>query len=145
MEANKVREAGGELGAVWVDNLLCINAGGESYQSKTLMYDSFIKKFRELRNILQVPIFILAHPNAEGNIAWSKDVENIADIILYLQEVPSEGVTLKGSGTFIGQRADVGGKHLIAKFQKNRDGLQPIANLDFVGSTQTFRHLDWVE
>lgn len=143
MEANKIAEKGRRLGALWVDNLLCINDGGTQYQSKTIMYDSFIKKFRELRNILQVPIFILAHPNAEGNIAWSKDVENIADIILYLDNVPSEGVSLKGSGTFIAQRDDVVGKHLIARFQKNRDGIQPTASLDFVGGTQTFKHLDW--
>jgi replicative DNA helicase len=145
MEWNKLKEEGKALGAIWVDNLLCINDGGVQFKSKTLMYDFFMKKFRELRNILKVPIIVLAHPNAEGGIAWSKDAENIADIILYLQEVPSEGVTLKGSGTFIGQRADVSGKHLIAKFQKSRDGISPIANLDFVGSTQTFCHLDWVE
>lgn len=132
-----------KLDAIWVDNLLCINDGGKQYQSKTIMYDYFIKKFRELRNVLQVPVFILAHPNADGNIAWSKDVENIADVIIYLEQVQDEGVKLRESGKIIEQNTFVKGKHVLAKFQKSRDGIQPVASLDFVGSTQTFSHIGW--
>lgn len=132
-----------KLDVIWIDNLLCINDGGKNYQSKTIMYDAFIKKFRELRNVLGVPVIILAHPNADGNIAWSKDVENIADIIIYLERVPDEGVMHKLSGKFIEKKNFVEGRHIIAVFQKNRDGTQPVASLDFDGALQTFRHIGW--
>ena len=129
--------------AIFIDNLLSINDGGKNYQSKTLMYDDFFRKFRDLRDLLNVPIIVLAHPNAEGGVAWSKDAENFADVILYLQEVPQEGFTLRESGRHIAQRVDVQGKHIMARFQKSRDGIQPIAHLDFIGATQRFVHLGW--
>lgn len=140
---NKCESDGVQLGAIYVDNLLSISDGGKNYQSKTIMYDDFIRKFRDLRDILQVPIIVLAHPNQEGGIAWSKDVENFADIILYLYQVPDEGVKI--GGKHIEKRHDVDGVHVVGKFQKNRNGIQPVAHLDFVGSTQTFSHLGWEE
>jgi len=129
--------------AIFVDNLLSISDGGKQYQSKTIMYDDFIRKFRDLRDQLKIPIIILAHPNAEGGIAWSKDVENFADIILFLKEVPAEGLNMKSTGRVLMPLDNVQGKHILAIFQKNRNGIQPVANLDFIGSTQTFKHLSW--
>lgn len=129
--------------AIFVDNLLSISDGGKRYDSKTIMYDSFIRKFRSLRDQLQIPIIILAHPNAEGGIAWSKDVENFADIILYLRDVPADGINFKSSGNTVHQR-QLPGKHILAVIQKNRNGIYPVAaSLNFIGETQTFEHIEW--
>jgi len=128
------------LDAVFIDNLLSINDGGVKYQSKTIMYDGFIRKFRDLRDILDVPVIVLAHPNAEGGIAWSKDVENFADIILLLHEVPLDG--LKFAGRVVTHRPELE-KHVIGRFQKNRQGISPMAHLDFIGRYQKFLHVEW--
>ena len=132
----------GDCHAIFIDNLLSISDGGKNYQSKTIMYDDFIRKFRDLRDLLKIPVIILAHPNQEGGIAWSKDVENFADIILYLEDPAVRGMVVRGKE--VTPRV-VEGKHIVAVFQKNRQGIQPVAHLDFVGSTQTFRHIDWEE
>ena len=135
-----IKESRKGVDAIFIDNLLSISDGGKQYQSKTIMYDDFIRKLRDLRDTLEIPIIILAHPNAEGQVAWSRDVENFADVILFMAEVPSDGLMV--SGKHIAARSVIG-KHIIAKWQKNRQGIQPIAHLDFIGETQTFRHLDW--
>lgn len=129
--------------AIFIDNLLSISDGGKQYQSKTIMYDDFIRKFRDLRDTLKIPIIILAHPNAEGAVAWSKDVENFADIILYLGEVTPDGVNTRVGK--VERIPDLKGKHILATFQKNRQGISPIASLEFHGDTQTFEHIRWEE
>jgi hypothetical protein len=128
--------------AIFIDNLLSISDGGKQYQSKTIMYDDFIRKFRDLRDILKIPIIILAHPNQDGNIAWSKDVENFADQILFLEEVTPDGMNTRCGRI---ERMDTHGenKHIVANFQKNRQGISPIASLEFSGRTQTFEHICW--
>tara|TARA_R100001163_G_C5042022_1_gene179954 strand:+ start:102 stop:1364 length:1263 start_codon:yes stop_codon:yes gene_type:complete len=126
--------------AIFIDNLLSINDGGKNYQSKTIMYDYFIRKLRDLRDDLNIPIIILAHPNSEGQVAWSRDVENFADVILYLEEVVD---VIEVSGKRIMKDYDIMGDHVVAKFQKNRQGLSPIASLSFDKSKQTFSHVRW--
>jgi len=133
-------EARNGIDAIFIDNLLSISDGGKQYQSKTIMYDDFIRKFRDLRDQLKIPIIILAHPNAEGQVAWSKDVENFADIILYMAEVPPTGADINGVRV---EPIDGSGKHILAKFQKNRQGISPMASLRFYGGTQTFEHVRW--
>jgi len=125
---------------IFVDNLLSINDGGKQYQSKTIMYDYFIRKFRDLRDDLNIPIIILAHPNENMQIAWSRDVENFADVILLLHSVGYDGIEV--NGRMIEQK-DYDGDHIIAKFQKNRQGLSPVASLSFDKRTQTFTHKEW--
>ena len=104
------------------------------------MYDYFIRKLRDLRDDLNIPIIILAHPNSEGQVAWSRDVENFADVILYLEEVVD---IIEVSGKRIMKDYDIMGDHVVAKFQKNRQGLSPIASLSFNKETQTFSHVRW--
>lgn len=127
--------------AIFVDNLLSISDGNKKYDSKTIMYDDFIRKFRDLRDDLKIPIIILAHPNANMEIAWSKDVENFADQIILLADVPPDGMDVSGKTIYYDH--EMVGKHVIAKFQKNRQGLSPVASLEFCGSTQTFQHIRW--
>lgn len=141
-QRSALRRKGIELGAVFIDNLLSISAGNVVYQSKTLMYDHFLRQFRALRNMLECPVIVLAHPNADGQIAWSRDAENFADIILYLVEVPADGVKINGEHIM---RKELDGKHVIGRFQKNRDGICTYAHLEFIGQTQTFRHIGWGE
>lgn len=129
-----------KVDVIFIDNLLSISDGGKSYQSKTIMYDYFIRKLRDLRDLLKVPIIILAHPNADGGVAWSKDCENFADIILYMAEVYEEGVNVNGKQI---SHIPMRGKHILARLQKNRQGIQPWASLEFIGATQTFRHVQW--
>lgn len=126
--------------AIFIDNLLSINDGGKRYDSKTIMYDYFIRRLRDLRDDLKIPVIILAHPNSEGQVAWSRDVENFADVILYLEEVID---VISVSGKTIYKDCDMVGDHVIAKFQKNRQGLSPIASLEFDKKTQTFKHKGW--
>ena len=124
--------------AIFIDNLLSINDGGKKYDSKTLMYDDFIRKLRDLRDELEIPIILLAHPNANNEVAWSKDVENFADIILFVMNVPYDGVEINGE--VIHSQGD---GHVIARFQKNRQGISPSASLWFDKERQTFRHREW--
>jgi len=105
------------------------------------MYDYFIQQIIDLRNDIKIPIFLLAHPSAEGLVAYSRNIENLCDVILYLHTVPSEGIDV--DGRTIMPRYDIGGDHVIAKFQKNRQGLSPVASLEFNKQTQTFKHLSW--
>ena len=105
------------------------------------MYDHFIRRLKALRDDLKIPIVLLAHPNDSNTVAYSKNVENFADIILFLMEVPSEGVRV--SGELIQQDLDIQGTHIVAKFQKNRQGISPTASLEFMGDYQTFKHLEW--
>ena len=127
--------------AIFIDNLLCINDGGRNYVNRTAMYDYFIQQIIDLRNDIKIPIFLLAHPNADQGISYSKNIENLCDIIVYLHTVPNEGIDVNGST--IEQRYDICGDHVVAKFQKNRQGLSPVASLEFDKNTQTFKHLAW--
>ena len=130
------------VSCIFIDNLLSISDGGKQYQSKTIMYDHFIRELRSLRDSLSVPIILLAHPNEEtGRVAWSKDVENFADIILYMANVPYEGVEI--NGTHIPQEVEHTRKHVLLKFQKNRQGISPTASAMFDMNHQTFEHLRW--
>lgn len=130
------------VNCIFIDNLLSISDGGKQYQSKTIMYDHFIRELRNLRDSLSVPIVLLAHPNEEtGRVAWSKDVENFADIILYMVNVPNEGVEINGE--HIPCLYGEGGKHVLLKFQKNRQGISPTASAVFNMETQTFKHIKW--
>mgnify|MGYP002624761812 FL=1 len=136
-----VAEAKDGADIIFIDNLLCINDGGEKFDSKTVMYDYFIRRLKALRDDLKIPIVLLAHPNDSNTVAYSKNVENFADIILFLMEVPSEGVRV--SGELIHRNLDIQGTHIVAKFQKNRQGISPTASLEFMGDYQTFKHLEW--
>ena len=135
-----IAEARNGADAIFIDNLLSINDGGKKYDSKTLMYDDFIRKLRDLRDELEVPIIILAHPNSEGQVAWSRDVENFADVILFICNVDEEGGGSKVCGKPIEYKGD---GHVFARFQKNRQGISPIASLMFDKQYQTFKHLEW--
>ena len=136
-----ISESRNGIDAIFIDNLLSINDGGVQYQSKTIMYDHFIRRLRDLRDDLKIPIIILAHPNAENQIAWSRDVENFADVILFLINVPDEGIDV-GCKTIYNDPL-IEGQHVIAKFQKNRQGISPIASLSFNKDYQTFNHVRW--
>ena len=133
-----IAEARNGAEAIFVDNLLSINDGGKKFESKTLMYDYFIRKLRDLRDELEIPIIILAHPNQNNEVAWSKDVENFADTILFIMDVPYEGLKVGGKNIEY-----EGEGHVIARFQKNRQGISPIASLQFNKEYQTFEHLEW--
>ena len=133
-----IAEARNGADAIFIDNLLSINDGGKKYDSKTLMYDDFIRKLRDLRDELEVPIIILAHPNQNNEVAWSKDVENFADVILFLMDVPYEGIQVNGKNI-----QHEGDGHVIARFQKNRQVISPTASLYFNKEYQTFEHREW--
>ena len=134
-----IAEAKAGVDAIFIDNLLSINDGGKRYESKTLMYDYFIRRLRDLRDELKIPIILLAHPNQDGLVAWSRDVENFADIIVYMENI-HEAIMVNGKT--IPQR-DYNGDHVIARFQKNRQGESPVASLEFCKNYQTFIHRQW--
>ena len=133
-----ISEARDGVDAIFIDNLLSINDGGKKYDSKTLMYDDFIRRLRDLRDELEVPIILLAHPNSDGQVAWSRDVENFADVILFISNVDQQGT--KVNGKLIEYEGD---GHVFAKFQKNRQGISPVASLMFNKEYQTFKHMEW--
>jgi len=125
--------------AIMIDNLLCIGSN-KSFDSRTQMYISFLEQIRKIRNSVDMPIIILAHPNKEGEIAWSGDVENLADVIMFLWDVedlrekdPKSPVLDTISGY-----VPEGHTHVCCSIQKNRDGTTPRLELDFDKPTQTF-------
>tara|TARA_X000001382_G_scaffold22695_1_gene13782 strand:- start:2209 stop:3486 length:1278 start_codon:yes stop_codon:yes gene_type:complete len=137
-----IREWRDKADAFFIDNLLTISDGGKQYQSKTIMYDDFIRNLLDLRNITKVPLFLLCHPNEETlRVSWSKDVENLADQIILLYTVPEEGIRIQNKT--IMPRYDIQGTHVVARWQKNRNGESPIASLDFIKEHQTYKHLNW--
>ncbi len=127
--------------AIFIDNLLCINDGGRNYVNRTAMYDYFIQQIIDLRNDIKIPIFLLAHPNADHGVSYSKNIENLCDIIIYLHNVPSEGIDVEGKT--IMPRMDIPGDTVCCRFQKNRQGRSPCALLSLDKQTQTFKHLSW--
>ena len=136
IEDLRLRALSRKADAYWYDNLLSINDGGKDYQSKTVMYDSFLREFRDIRDKTGKPQFVLCHPNSEGKIAWSTDVENFADIILHLQNVPEEGMSINGHR--IENRVDIQGKHVVAIFRKNRQGIQQWLHLTLTVQRRRF-------
>lgn len=123
-----------------IDNLLCIGSNKE-FESRTKMYIYFLEHIRKIRNAVNIPIIILAHPNEDGKIAWARDVENLADVIMYLYSVEemrqknpkafeASGITDRWLGE--------GHAHICCKIQKNRDGELPRLQLDFDKEHQTF-------
>lgn len=137
-----ISESKNGVDAIFIDNLLSISDGGKQWQSKTIMYDHFIRKFRDLRDELKVPIIILAHPTSDGTnqIAWSRDVENFADIILFIMEVPYNGVEVNGK---VIMKDNLIENHSVCRFQKNRQGISLTASVSFDKQTQTFKHIRW--
>ncbi len=132
------KKAGADI--LFIDNLLCINPD-KRYDSRTSMYDHIIHQLKSLRDDIKIPVVVLSHPNSDGGIAYSKNVENIADVIIYLMNVPYEGV--KVDGNHIARNLDYKGEHVICKFQKNRQGISPVSSLEFKQSYQTFIHKEW--
>lgn len=126
---------------LFIDNLLCMSDGGKRFDSRTSMYDHIIHQLKALRDDIKIPVVLLSHPNSEGQIAYSKNVENIADIIIYLMNVPHEGI--KVDGNHIMYNHEMAGQHVICKFQKNRQGISPVSSLEFVQHYQTFLHNEW--
>ena len=129
--------------ALFIDNLLTISAGSMKFDSKPIMYDYFIKRLKALRDEIKIPVILLAHPNKEGNIAWSTDVENIADIVIFMANFPADEESINVRGRKVFKINDLAGEHVIASFQKFRDGPTPTASLDFVKEYQTFKHIRW--
>lgn len=125
--------------AIFIDNLLCIGSL-KQFENRTQMYIYFLDKIRTIRNDINIPIIVLAHPNEDGKIAWARDVENLADIIMFLcnvSEVKKDSRLWKASGLqdrYLGENHE----HCFVKFQKNRDGMTPRLELDFDKEIQTF-------
>jgi replicative DNA helicase len=65
-------------------------------------------------------------------------VENFADVILFLMNVPYEGMQVNGKNLEY-----KGDGHVVARFQKNRQGISPTASLHFNKEYQTFEHREW--
>jgi replicative DNA helicase len=126
--------------AIMIDNLLCIGSN-KSFDSRTKMYIYFLEQIRKIRNAVDMPIIILAHPNKEGEIAWSGDVENLADVILFLWNVDDlreKDPEAKAIGMMTGHTAP-DEDHVCCTVQKNRDGETPRLELGFAKQVQTFR------
>ena len=130
----------GQLDGLIVDNLLTINPGTKDYVNRTIFYDYCISRFKELRDELNVPILILCHPTGD-KVANSQNCENIADVILFLHNVPANGLDV--NGVTIHNDYDVPGQHCIIKFSKNRQGLSPVSHCSFMKPYQTFNHIKW--
>ena len=58
-----------------------------------------------------------------------------------MANVPYEGVEI--NGTHIPQEVEHTRKHVLLKFQKNRQGISPTASAMFDMNHQTFEHLRW--
>jgi replicative DNA helicase len=130
--------------ALMIDNLLCIS-DNNGYDSRTQMYMNFLQELREIRNDIQIPIILLAHPNAEGKLAWSSDAENLVDILIYMYDVSAlqaqDPEKFKKSNLSVAALPD-GHAHIAFKFQKNRDGITPRLEMDFHKEIQTFTPLN---
>ena len=139
----KLHKNAGASGII-IDNLLCIGSN-KDFESRTKMYIYFLEHIRKIRNAVNIPIIILAHPNEDGKIAWARDVENFADVIMYLYNVDEmrerDERAFNKSGLkerFFGD----GHTHVCCKIQKYRDGDCPRLELDFDKEHQTFYPLD---
>lgn len=124
---------------IFIDNLLCIGSY-KQFDSRTAMYIYFLGQIRSIRNQINIPIVILAHPNEEGKIAWARDVENLADVIMFLinaSDLRKDEKAWRNSGIedrWLGEQHE----HCIVKLQKNREGDTPRFELDFDKGIQTF-------
>ncbi len=140
IRAAAISEARKGLDILFIDNLLCINDGGKSFQTKTIMYDYITRRLLDLRSELNIPIVVLCHPNANLEISWSKDTENLADIILLLHNIDENGIDVKGKTIYPDSSFS---QDIIAMFKKNRQGLCPYGRLHFDKSYQTFNYGSW--
>ena len=126
---------------VFIDNLICIKTR-ERHDNQQQKYMHLLDKFREIRNEIKVPIVILAHPNADGNIKWAGELEDLADIVIYLWDINKESarrdIDLHEKMGIQPIGLSEHDAHIIATWQKNRDGETPKVSLRFEKEIQTF-------
>ncbi len=129
---------------IMIDNLICIKTR-KQFDSQQRKYMYLLDKFREIREDINKPIILLAHPNADGNVKWAGELEDLADVVLYLFDIEKEGqrrdVDLYARMGI--ERRDLPDlhQHIVAKVQKNRDGNTPRLEMDFDLEYQTFKAL----
>ena len=132
----------GQLDALFVDNLLTISAGSNDYVNRTIFYDYIISRFKDLRDELNIPIVILCHPTGD-KVAYSSNCENLADTILFLINIPNDGMDVNGIP--VTPDYETNDQDVVCKFTKNRQGISPAAKLSFNKNYQTFEHNGWIE
>jgi len=141
-KARQLVRAGTEY--IMIDNLVCIKTE-KDFQRQQAKYMYLMEQIRDMRNEIDKPIIILAHPNVEGNIKHAGELEDMADVVIYLKDVVREETRRGGDpvealskiGLYV-RMLDEMEAQIIAKFQKNREGPTPLLELIFNKSIQTF-------
>ena len=127
---------------IMIDNLICIQTR-KQFDNQQRKYMYLLDKFREIREDINKPIILLAHPNADGNVKWAGELEDLADVVIYLFDIQKESerrdVDLYGKLGIPQRTLPKLHQHIIAKVQKNRDGETPRLEMEFDLEYQTFR------
>ena len=128
--------------AIMIDNLICIKTR-KNFDGQQQKYMYLLDKFREIREDINKPIILLAHPNADGNVKWAGELEDLADVVIYLFDINkmTERKNMNNLHEILGIERRVLPElhsHVIANWQKNRDGETPKMELDFDLEWQTF-------
>jgi replicative DNA helicase len=106
----------------------------KTYKSEVERMMDLSLRLKWVRDEAGIPLVVLHHLNAEGDVSWSKDLKKDADILIFMTDNEDESM---GS--------DEGGpSRSIIDFEtvKNREGMKDFtAQGEFVKEHQTFR--DW--
>ena len=131
-----------------IDNLVCIKTE-KDFQNQQAKYMYLMEQVRSMRNELEIPIIILAHPNVEGNIKHAGELEDMADVVIFMKDVVREEERKGGDPDEALSRMGLFRRYLedyeaqiAVKIQKNREGPTPLLELIFDQAMQTFYPAD---
>ena len=105
-----------------LDNMKHIGAS-QRYGNVVEQFRDLSSKIKYLRDDTGLPVIMLHHTNAEGDVSWSRDIKRDADTLIFLG-------------------AEDGSDMVTAQIRKNRDGVR---NIEFCAhfkkNVQTFEEL----
>jgi hypothetical protein len=111
--------------ALIIDNMKHMDTGrAQGKKSTNEVFRELSLDIKGMRDRLGIPVIVLHHLNAEGNTAWSGDIENDADIVIKLENQS--------------EQLDLECMPIDASCTKNRDGKTGKVALTFDKRAQRF-------
>lgn len=119
----RAEKAKGKCDVLIIDNLKHIQPSMR-YSSEPERFKAISERIKWMRDELRVPVVVLHHLNDEGKMAWSRDIQRDADVILSLEPLNNDTPTTRS---------------VTVTIAKNRDAIDGIAEtMVFHKDVQTF-------
>lgn len=101
----RAEKAKGKCDVLIIDNLKHIQPSMR-YSSEPERFKSISERIKWMRDELRVPVVVLHHLNDEGKMAWSRDIQRDADVILNLEPLNNDTPTTRSVTVTIAKNRD---------------------------------------